>query len=83
MNTYEIERKLADKADKFEIHDLQNENSRLKSHVDDLEKKIQHAEGKIQNMYYVLDSFFDLIVEEPQFYKQQSEIYRLRQSLNW
>jgi hypothetical protein len=30
MNTYEIERKLGDKADKWELHSLQTENRKHK-----------------------------------------------------
>ena len=81
MNTYEIERKLSDKADKWELHNLQTENREIKSNVNELERKIGYLERTNSNMYYALESLFNLIAEHPQFSDLQNEIYQLKGSL--
>ena len=81
MNTYEIERKLGDKVDKWELHSLQTENRELKSHVNELEIKIGNLESTNSNIYYALERLFNLIAEHPQFSDLQNEIYQLRCSL--
>lgn len=81
MNTYEIERKLGDKADKWELHSLQSENRELKNHVNELERKIGHLESTNSNRYYALERFFNMMAEHPQFSDLQNEIYNLKQNL--
>ena len=81
MNTYEIERKLGDKADKWELHSLQTENRELKSHVNELERKIGYLESTDSNRYYVLERLLNLMAEHPQFSDLQNEIYELKGSL--
>ena len=81
MNTYEIERKLGDKADKFELHSLQTENRELKSHVNELERKIVYLESTNSNRYYALERIFNMMAEHPQFSDLQDEIYQLKGSL--
>ena len=81
MNTYEIERKLNDKVDKWEMHSLQTENRELKSHVNTLETKIGYLESTNNNRYYALEGLFNLIAEHPQFSDLQNEVYQLKQNL--
>ena len=81
MNTYEIERKLSDKADKWELHSLQTENRELKSHVNELERKIGELQSINSNRYYALEGLFNLLAEHPQFSDLQNEIYQFRQNL--
>lgn len=81
MNTYEIERKLSDKADKWELHSLQTENRELKSHVNELERKIGELQSTNSNRYYALEGLFNLLAEHPQFSDLQNEIYQFRQNL--
>lgn len=81
MNTYEIERKLGEKVDKWEMHSLQTENRELKSHVNELERKIGQLESTISIRYYALEGLFNLIAEHPQFSELQNEVYRLKQNL--
>ena len=81
MKTYEIERKLDDKADKWELHSLQTENRELKSHVNELERKIGHLESTNSNRYYALERLFNMMAEHPQFSDLQNEIYQLKGSL--
>lgn len=81
MNTYEIERKLGDKADKWELHSLQTENRELKSHVNELERKIGNIEGTNSNRYYVLERLFNMIAEHPQFSDISNQLYELRGNL--
>lgn len=81
MNTYEIERKLGDKADKWELYSLQTESRELKSHVNELERKIACLETTNNNRYDVLEGLFNLIAEHPQFSDLQNEIYQLKGGL--
>lgn len=78
MNIYEIERKLGDKADKWELHNLQTENRELKSHVNELERKIGYLESINSNRYYALEMLFNMMAENPQFSELQKEIYQLK-----
>ena len=78
MNIYEIERKLGDKADKWELHNLQTENRELKSHVNELERKIGYLESINSNRYYALEMLFNMMAENPQFSELKNEIYQLK-----
>lgn len=81
MITYEIKRKLEDKADKLELRSLQTENRELKSHVNELERKIGYLESTNSNRYSVLERFFNIVADHPQFSDLQNEIYQLKGSL--
>lgn len=81
MNIYDIERKLGDKVDKWEMHSLQTENQGLKSHVNELERKINYLENTNNNRYYALEGLFNLIAEHPQFSDLQNDVYQLKQNL--
>lgn len=81
MNTYEIERKLWDKVDKWELHNLQTENRELRSYVNELDKKIIYLENANIIRYHALERLFNMIAEHPQFSHLQNEIYQLRGSL--
>lgn len=81
MNTYEIERKLGDKVERWEFHTLQTENRELKSHVNELERKIGQLENTNSNRYYALERLFNLMAEHPEFSDLQNEIYQLKGSL--
>jgi len=78
---YEIERKLSDKADKWELHNLQNGIHQLKMDILDLERRIGGLEGVNSNRYYVLERLFNLLAEHPQFSDMSNQIYELRSSL--
>ena len=81
MDKYEIERKLADKADKWELHNLQTKNRELEYQINDLNKKIGHLESVQTNRYYTLEKLFNLLAEHPQFSDLQNEFYQLRNNL--
>jgi len=81
MNSYEIESKLREKADKWELHSLQTENRELKSHVNELERKIGYLESTNSNRYYALERLFNMLAEHPQFSDLQNEIYQLKGNL--
>jgi len=81
MDKYEIERKLNEKPDKWELHNLQNENRDLKNHVNELERKIGNLESANSNRHYALDRLFNMMAEHPQFSELQNEIYQLKNSL--
>lgn len=81
MNSYEIESKLRDKADKWELHNLQNENRELKSKIHDLERKIGNLEGVNSNKNYMLDRLLNLLAENVSLNEISNELHELRGSL--
>jgi len=52
--SYDIERKLNDKPDRWELHNVQNENRELRKKITELERQIGYLEGVNQNRYYAL-----------------------------
>lgn len=78
---YEIERKLSEKADKYELHNIQNENRELKNNIRVLESKIGHLESVNQNRYYALERLCNMLVLNPAFEENINEIYEIRNSL--
>ena len=81
MNSYEIESKLRDKADKWELHNLQNENRELKSKIHDLERKIDNLEGANSNINYMFDRLLNLLAENVSLSEISNELHKLRGSL--
>ena len=81
MNSYEIESKLRDKADKWELHNLQNENRELKSQIHDLERKIGNLEGANSNINYMLDRLLNLLAENVSLSEISNKLHELRGSL--
>ena len=78
---YEIERKLNDKVDKWELYNIQTENRELKSQIQELERKIDNLENVNNNRYCTLERLFNMMAEHPQFSDLQNEIYELKGSL--
>lgn len=78
---YEIERKLNDKADKWELSNVQTENRELKSQMHELERRVCYLEGVNQNRYYVFERLFNLLAENEQFSDISNQLYELRGSL--
>ena len=81
MNSYEIEGKLRDKADKWELHNLQNENRELRSQIHDLERKIGNLEGANSNKNCLLDRLLNLLAENMSLNEISNELHELRGSL--
>ena len=81
MNSYEIESKLRDKADKYELHNLQSENRELRSQIHDLERKIGNLEAANSNKNYLLDRLLNLLAENMSLNEISNEIHELRGSL--
>lgn len=79
--SYEIEGKLNNKADKFELHNVQNENRELKNKINDIERKIGTLEGVNSNRYYALERLFNLLSEHPQLSDISNQIIELRNNL--
>ena len=78
MNSYEIEGKLRDKADKWELHNVQNENRELKSQIHDLERRIGNLEGTNSNKNYLLDRLLNLLAENISLNEISNELHELR-----
>ena len=76
MNS-EIERKLNDKIDKWELFNLQSENRNLKDDIIRLEKQIMVLETAKMNHHYVLERLFSLLAEQSQFSDISTQIYEL------
>ena len=81
MNNYEIEGKLRDKADKYELHNVQNENRELRNQIHELERKIGHLEGANSNKNYLLDRLLNLLAENTALNEISNELHDLRGSI--
>ena len=81
MNSYEIEGKLRDKADKRELHNVQNENRELRNNIHELERKIGNLEGESSRKYYVIDRLINLLAENISLNEISNELHELRGSL--
>lgn len=81
MNSYEIEGKLRDKADKWELHNLQNENRELKSQIYELERKIGNLEGANNNKNYLLDRLLYFLADNISLNEISNELHELRGSI--
>ncbi len=77
----EIEKRLKDKADNWELRNVQNENRELKNQIHELERKIENLEVTVSNRYYVIERFLNMLAEQPQFADMSDQIYELRGSL--
>ena len=69
---YEIERKLNDKVDKWELYNLQNEIRSAKSEVNELEKRLSNSVGEINNLRSALAQLMDLLMNEISIIEQGS-----------
>lgn len=78
MNLYELERKINEKAEKWELFNLQNQNRELKSRIDELEAKMQRVYDSKNQMSNIFREFLNIILEHPQFSDFQDEIYRIK-----
>jgi uncharacterized protein YlxW (UPF0749 family) len=81
MSIYTIERQLSDKADKWELHNVQNENRELKNQINELERKIGQLESVNSNRYYALEQLFNILAEHPEFSDVSDQLYTLRSNL--
>jgi regulator of replication initiation timing len=61
---YEIERKLNDKVDKWELHNLQNEIRNTKTEINDLQQRLSNSIGEINNLRSALAQLMDLLSNE-------------------
>ncbi len=77
MNIYDVEQKLSDKADKYELHSLKSENQNLRNKIDSLEREIRQLESVNHNRYEMLNKLLNMLAEHPQFTDMQNEIYDL------
>jgi uncharacterized protein YlxW (UPF0749 family) len=78
---WETERKLNDKADKWELHNVQNENRQLKNEISDLEKKIGELRSTNSRHYYVIERIITILSEQPQLSDIANQIIELRCNL--
>jgi hypothetical protein len=78
---YEIESKLRDKADKWEVQNTQNEISHLKNEINDLQRSISRLESVNSNRYYVLDRLITLLTEHSQFEDISNQLNEIRCNL--
>ena len=81
MNSYEIEGKLRDKADKWELHNVQNENRELRNNIHELGIKIGNLEGENSRKYYVIDRLINLLAENISLNEISNELHELRGGL--
>lgn len=81
MSLYELERKINDKADKYELHDLRQQNRQLVNDISDLNRQINELKSANNNRYYALDGLFSLLAEHPMLSEISDQIQELRRSI--
>jgi hypothetical protein len=64
MFTYEIDRKLSDKADKWEVRNCENENRHLREKINELERQNGRDQSDICQLRNALSQLFDYLVEK-------------------
>lgn len=74
---YEIERKLNDKVDKWELHNIRDENREQKNRISELERKIGELDGVNSNRYYLLETLLKLLAESEQLTDISAQLYEL------
>lgn len=78
MNLYDLERKISEKAEKWELFNLQNQNRELKSRIDELEAKMQRVCNSNNQLSSMFGEFLNIIMQHPQFSDLQDEIHRIK-----
>ena len=73
MNIHEIKKRLLEKTIRHKIYDLQTENNKLKSRIDELEDKIHHLENENYSKDYILEELSNSIFDLRQFLISQNE----------
>ncbi|MCK9429595.1 MAG: hypothetical protein M0R17_06285 [Candidatus Omnitrophica bacterium] len=67
MNNYEFESALKEKADKWELRNVQNENRELKNKISELERNIDYIKHIESNRHEVFVQLLNLLAEHNQF----------------
>jgi len=73
MNIHEIKKRLLEKTIRHKIYDLQTENDKLKSRIDELEDKIHYLEIENYSKDYILEELSNSIFDLRQFLISQNE----------
>lgn len=63
IDKYEIEKRLADKADKWQFHNLETENHNLRSKVDDLQGNIVSLKSEIEGLKQSVRVLIEVLIE--------------------
>jgi hypothetical protein len=58
---YELENKLRDKADNWDVQNLKNDINHLKSEVNDLKSKNEYWQGKFNNINRAMEELLNLL----------------------
>jgi hypothetical protein len=78
---YDLENKLRDKADKWEVRNVEGDINRLKNEINNLEIKISHLQSVNNNRYYVINNLLDMLAELPQLNEISNQLYGLKNNL--
>lgn len=78
---YEIQQAIDRKADKWELHNLQNENGQLKRDLKQLEKEIGELRAKQNNSYEAINNLIELISEHDCFVNDLDILYNIKTGL--
>lgn len=78
---YELERALRDKADKWEIHNLQSKLSDLERQNQQLQREINNCEGRINSQMRAIDTLLGLLIEKELMPEYADTLQNLRQYL--
>jgi len=81
MNTYEIESKLRDKADKMEVHALQGKIKNLRNKISELNDSLSRANGRISNQRHATEQLIQFLIEREGFEDSINQLHELKQYL--
>jgi hypothetical protein len=63
MSQYDLERKINDKADKYQFHNLEGEISRLKSKNESFVSQVGHLESRLRNQHEAIVNLVQFLIE--------------------
>lgn len=81
MNNYDIENKLRNKTDKWEIHNLNNKLSQLENKNLQLQKENNYYQGRLNNQGRAIDTILGLLINKELMPEFEDTLQSLRQYL--
>ena len=81
MNSYEIESKLRDKADKWQFHNLESKISTLENQNVQLQREIGNCEGRINTHMRAIETLINFIIEKNLLPEYENSLHELKQYL--
>ena len=78
MYSHDLEHKINEKADKWELHNVQNENRQLQNKINELERRIGNLESQNSNHNNIIGSLLNLLAYNESLHEISNELHTLR-----